>query len=36
MEDYGTVEYKGKTLTITQQPYVDSDADGETIYRAAA
>jgi|HubBroStandDraft_4_1064222.scaffolds.fasta_scaffold11096_4 hypothetical protein len=35
MENYGTVEYKGKTLTLTQQPYI-CDLIGSNHYVAMA
>jgi hypothetical protein len=38
-QDYGTVEYNGKTLTITQQPYIDTyfaDGDQRAMYFATA
>ena len=35
-QDYGSVEYEGKTLTITQLPYVDGINDEEAFYTATA
>ncbi len=34
-QDYGTVEYKGKTLTVTQQPYAELYVL-DTVYTAHA
>ena len=33
--DYGTIEYKDKMLTITQQPYIEGPID-YPIYKALA
>jgi hypothetical protein len=35
MSDYGEVNYQGKQLKITQQPYPDGTSDAP-VYRASA
>ena len=36
MSDYGTVEYRGKTLTLTQQAYSQTYCGFEPVYEAHA
>lgn len=34
--DYGTIEFEGKTYTLTQEPYINGTYDEEPFYLANA
>ncbi len=36
IKDYSSLDYKGKTLTLMQDAYLDGDCDGNGYYTAHA